>query len=96
MQQNSTQVQHKNELLFLENLKFIMKESEFKDTVKILYLYIESIISVTELYLLLKPIFVDEKLLAVMVDIAQSREAARRKNVLFRPLVESDVKCKLY
>jgi len=50
MQQNSAQVQNKNELLFLENLKFIMNESEFNDTVKILYLYTECIISVAELY----------------------------------------------
>ena len=34
-----------------------------------------------------------KKLLAVLIDISSGREIARRKNVLFRPLVESDVKC---
>lgn len=84
----------RNELYLFEYLQNQLSKENYEEFIKIIYLYIESVITSSEVFALTKHLFEgNENYFSFFREIIVSREITRRKNTTyFKPLNEIDFK----
>jgi len=85
----------KNELSFFDNLKQNLGEPQYVNLIKLMYLYAECIITLTEFFSMAGAIISDPQTLAILKESLYCREASRRKMTqYFKPLGDLDFSSK--